>query len=32
VVEIGRRDRLFRYVFPWALARAQRRYEPGLEA
>jgi len=30
VVEMGRRDRLFRYVFPWALARAQRRYEPGL--
>jgi len=32
VVEMGRRERLFRYVFPWALARAQRRYEPGLEA
>ena len=31
VVEVGRRERLFRYVFPWALARAQRRYEPGLE-
>jgi len=31
VVALGRRERLFRYVFPWALARAQRRYEPGLD-
>src|SRR2546430_1791189 len=31
VVEMGRRERLFRYVFPWALARAQRRYEPAID-
>jgi len=31
VVERGRRERLFRYVFPWALARAQRRYEPAID-
>lgn len=28
----GTRDRRFRYVFPWALDRAVRRYLPGLES
>lgn len=32
VVQTANRDRRFRYVFPWALARAQRRYLPGLAA
>ena len=30
LIRIGKRERRFRYVFPWALARAERRYGQGL--
>ena len=32
LIRAGKREQLFRYVFPWALARAVIRYAPGLEA